>query len=502
MLNRKLSEFAAKLPQLYKGSNPQRKKYTQFNCALSSGKAAVQSTSDLIALGSLIYKLEDIKQNEYPNGSATLKKGYVYNSGSELYTHIKTFLKNQFPEMLEGDHRLVCLWQFYKYINCQSDRDVFAKLGLEKHKLLKDIRILLKNILDRESSRIALIAEGVPQARILHENIKKLSADYQTATQSRLFTNNSRYALINNINLVDKTCSTFYPEPKNEREKDTLYMQTNNVRMGAYLLGILTLENEYHLQEGELLKLCLHSIGEKKTSHIKRDKKIEWLEALSFHLKRIQENATYYTEFKASLSKDEAKYFERFIASLERILLDQKIKKLKPGLKPSRKRQCLTAVVSAGLTQFLTGVAIPSLTGTVVATGPAGFVVFGAGTILMTQLGRLVGDQLISKAEAYLCASLLEKIGDELALKSVEAATYTFSMGKEGFTALLNHPALSKNKEFLKLWISTLLELPDDFIPAHEKTHIRALAGLEKATPTVVNVEDEDFVMVPKVRFL
>ena len=128
-----------------------------------------------------------------------------------------------------------------------------------------------------------------------------------------------------------------------------------------------------------------------------------------------------------------------------------------------------------GLTQLSSTVGAVALG----ATGPVGVVVYGAaGTILMTQLGRLVKENVMPSAVAYLYAYVLERIGSAIAKTTVGAAAYAVS--DKGFAALTAHPALhAEDQAFIVEFTDTLLNLPENVFPAAKKEQIRYGLGLE-----------------------
>ena len=143
-----------------------------------------------------------------------------------------------------------------------------------------------------------------------------------------------------------------------------------------------------------------------------------------------------------------------------------------------------------GFTEFLVEFALPASLQTAAlaasaAAGPFLMVGYGvAGTIITTQLGRLVRDKLMPAAVAGVYAKIMEKTGE--ALGDAVAGTVVSILGvtANGVRYLVGKEEKIVSNDYLPEWIDTLLTLPDDVMPEDEKSQIRNMLGLERA-PTL-----------------
>lgn len=452
----------------------------------------ISSTRDIaVLMGACVLEMELIRK-EYKGFSPKEVKGYFYTSGSSVYSTIESGLGITKKNDLHDDECLIYLFKFYEYIkNLPEETAFFA--GSKQH-LLNKIKDALKEIKKREENRIELLAQGVPKLLALQKNILALIPDYKKATATRWFPNFKRKLLLEFIELVNETCKLLYTEntitKKNEDHlPEFAYLHTCNVLLGMMLFALVKIEKEYKFlspSRSELFKHCLQSINAKSLKSIDYEKKILWLKTLSRHIDNIHNQLDYR---KKDLSKWQIE-IDKFVVELE-------TKKNKPSRIISYVSTATGYAakygISFAITQAARTYALPAMGGALVSglTGPLGLVIYSAaGTMIMTQLGQLVKDNLMPSALAYVYAFILEKIGNVVANTTVGIATYTFTATKQGFQALLGHPALkSEDREFIIDWINTLLKLPNDIMPEKEKSQIRNVLGIE-------NELDEYFVLI------
>ena len=130
----------------------------------------------------------------------------------------------------------------------------------------------------------------------------------------------------------------------------------------------------------------------------------------------------------------------------------------------------------------MTMLSIPAVGGLVAsaAMGPVGLVVYGtAGTIIATQLGRLVKEKLVPQAIASLYSKILEKVGEKVGNAAAGVVVGSFSVTAQGIRRFMGYCKETENDNFLEEWIDTLLLLPEDIMPDLEKKEIREVLGLE-----------------------
>ena len=482
-----LMQIAFILNVNYDGHNSRRLQFIKFYERLSNQLTHHYPSEEAceILLGALVFEMEWIKLKEYYGFSAQLKNKFFYHSGSRLYTEIKKKLNIFEHNPLSDDEQLVYVFCFYNAIN--HLQRVYSDFIESHENLLIDIVEVLKHIKQRQAKRIAIFAEGEPSLVALQKNIYQLARNYQQAAASRWFKNTKREALIQFIKLINQAYlkeTGSHPTPTHDIDKDFAYLNTCTVQLGVFLFALLNIYKEYGLlpaTRSQLFKQCLQALNIQKLNAITVDKKIVWLEALSKFLRKIKKNHLY-DELIQSVPVGVRYHFSEFQNMVDGYLFEEQIKKKQLSPLAQYMTQVTSSFAQYGMgiafAQLMSEVALPGVGATL--GGPVGFVVYGTGAIVATQLGRLVSDRVIDKSISYIYAMVLEKIGYAIAHKTVGAVTYTFSVSKEGLHHLLAHPALpTEDRIFIKRWINTLLQVSDEVVSNKDKQKIRAMLGLE-----------------------
>lgn len=489
-----LQKLAIQLIELYKGDNEKRKKFLDFYKRLTE---ATKFDSDhkkisKILMGALVYELEYIKQVEYRGRSPEKNKsliGKLTGKGSSLYTSIKELLGISPENYLNDDQRLIYLNKFYWYMKKNMKEDT---------EFLKNIKARLANVKEREMKRIGVLAEGTPALNVLQKNIANLSQEYEEAATFRWYRNPKRFKSLKFIDFINQTCDELYHEGSfgknaNSFPVDFAYLQSCNVRVGAILFVLLSINDEYKSykflspERSKLFKECLTAINVKSLQKISREKRIEWLRALSTHINILKLNKLAYRELAEKWEKAGIDV-EKFLTKIEAYINQQEVKKAKPTWSRTIANYLVRCGIGLAAAQYTADLVLPAISTTVIGglSGPIGMVVYlTGGTLLMTQLGRLVGDNLVPQGVSYLFAWLLDKVGATITNATADAATITVSITKEGLNALRGYPTLKpEDKEFIQDWIDTLLELPNDIMPEMEKDQIRYVLGVKEEMDT------------------
>lgn len=482
-----------------KGENPQRLDFIRlYEKLVNNLKLDTPENAIKVLLGALIYEMEIIEK-EYKGSSPEIRKGWVYNTGSQLYTDIIQALGISKDNILNDDERLIHLFRFYHYIEKIAPEN-FADDLLCKTKamLLNNIKVILKRVKQREFKKIDLLVHGAPNLTALKKNISQIYVNYQQAVSSRWFQNKKRNSALVFIDFIEHTCNDLYgkdiPEKnQTEESKDIAYLQAYNTRMGMIVFALTTINNEYTVLSAErsvLFQKCLKTINTKGLDKLEIDKKITWLRALSTHLSNIKSMKEYHQSLKSSWEAQGLGNLDHLQKHIDNELMILETEKSRPSRALEYLGGATSYAAQYGIgyaaTKYLANVTlytIPKLGlwAAAAATGPVGLVFYGAaGTIISTQLGRFVKDKIVPAAVAGLYAKLLEKIGEAVGNATAGVVVSAFSVSAKGISHLIGLYRQHAHDSFVQEWVDTLLGLPDDIMSRDEKDQIRQVLGIEQ----------------------
>lgn len=477
------SKFYELLKQFYKGRNQQRLSFLEIFKSISNDIFRKDSRRIDVLVGMLIFEMEIIRLKEYKGFSPAKRKAW-FEKGSDFYTDIKKILSISKQKQIRDDERFILVLAFFKYLEtcgCFEKKMIPCWKSLEN--LLKDIISVLNVLKDRENRRISLMTYGPPNLEILRSKILEL-----------LSLNSSR-SLLPFIKLISETCEKIYPDEKlkdhnHDFSDDLLYLQSCNAQLGLILFVLMNIHEEYKYykkiwspEHSRVYKKCLEALNAKQLEDIEQDKTVIWLRALLTHLDHIKQNPELYqTQFKDAYEK-RFSLIQAYEKDIERFLIKEENKKRAPSRPVYYLIKATNFATQYGLSFLFTQAtkewALQSIgSSLLLETGPIGLVIYGAtGTIVMTQLGRLIGGQLPA-AVGCMYAWVLDKVGHAVAKRTVDAATYAFSVSQQGLEALLNHPDLDEeDKGLMKDFINSLLKAPNEVIPIEDKNHLRIALG-------------------------
>lgn len=488
---------------LYHGKNPARKDAQIF----IRRAAAIDPIDNKSLLGAFTFVLEQIKST-YKHLSPTKSHGFLYSTGSELYTKLE-FELNRYGCFSDAE-KLIALSHFYEFLKSKSENEIKTIFHKKKQILLNEAHFLLKRICRRERKRIEMFTHGLPKLEALQSKIKKLIPEYKEATSLRWFSNYKRTRLVDFINFINDTIEIYKAdsllltkelkikledcEDKAianqlvEKLKDERYIHEYNVSFGLNLFVLNRIEREYNClsPERSMLFQRLKEALNKNLKDLTHEEKDTWLRGLSVHLKMIQKETKLYG---ATLEKWKAKgiRLDEFSTKIDEYILEEgKVKDASKMEQLAKSATNYSAQVGASfaITEAVSRYALPAIGSAVVGgtLGPIGVVIYGAaGTILMTQVGRLVTDNLIPPFIAYLYTWISIKIGSAIANTVVGTTTLTYTFTKKGWQKLMGHPALTnEDRECITEWVNTLLILPNDIISAEDKEQIKYVLDIEE----------------------
>lgn len=493
-----LYALAAELKKSYQGTNIKRLSFIALYDQLVSQtmqKTDLPENIINVLIGALIFEMADIKFFEYGGGSAKLRVGRFYNSGSHLYSLIKSKLYITSTNKFGYDERLFYLNQFYKYIDKvypeEGCLDLHQRMKSpatwKTNKELKDnVHKAITPILKKNSDSLHYLVHGVPVLTALLKNLQKLEDEYSHSKSNYTAYNPKRLAMINFIKLIIQSYQG--------KEVNSMSWQ---VCVGAAIFALMQINNEYRVFDptrSALYRSCLHAINANNLDDIEIDDRIKCLTLLSSHLIALQENQT---EYNALLSKTlDASTIQKidytnFANDIK--LFQAKLPEYISGLEKIKNTPSTSGYyLSSGVSYFFQYTAGPVVVQTAknlivggisvggfFAAGPIGSAIFGAaGAMLVSGISRMVGEGILWSVTANMCAWLLEKVGNTLGEVTANVVSYPFSATPKGFEELRMKLKPEDDVVFVNM-VNTLLELDDASITDKEKEHIRNVLGLE-----------------------
>lgn len=461
---------------------------------------------DELKAGLLIFLEGDISRKEYRGHSSKRTKGRLYSSGSEFSKIIEETLNITKQNPISDEERFIYLSELYHYINNHiPNGKLNHPIWKTKQALLDDICSVWVKVKKRDDERVKLLTQGAPKLNMLIKYLKELNEGYKKSCASRFFSNSSRLGLLVFAEFMSKACEGELNLSGKEEEDNS--QETYEAILGLILLGIMQINDEYqyifspeggYLTNGsDLYKSFMQLLGVDNLNQISYDDRISWLRALTnkiTHLIKpdVEEARKAWlldihdTE-KKGLDKDKLEALDK--DTLERVKkyqarADSFISRLQEERKqPSIAAKCVSKTVSFAA-QYGIGCVVATqvmpLVGGLAAGilgGPVGVVVYAAaGTVLMTRLSGVVPGPV-----SWAYGWMLDKIGNAIGDGTINAAKYTFSMGKQGFKMLWGHPGLKpEDKEFMERYLDARLNAPEMVVSSAENTQLRMVLGREE----------------------
>jgi hypothetical protein len=455
----------------------------------------------------LIFELELIEQN-YKTVAPDERKGWVYNTGSQVYTELHKCLGEVSVE--ERLIKINCLRRFVR--DDLSFEAVGSKTWPTVNSLLDDINQVTRKIVQtKEKARINRLLHTMPDLIALKNNIKVIYDGYHSATSGRYFENPKREGALSFIDFIATTSDDLYgtayrDKSREENEKDAAYMESYNTHRGMILYSLLQIKDEYNWvlspQRSALFRECLAAAGFTGLDDISTEEKIDWLRALSKHIDEVRriksrtktkDNKTTYDELIEQWKARKLPDLGSVKLAIEEKIYQFEEEKKQPSFVARTAKSATSAAAAyafqrAALTYVTEYAIVPAATAALagMVAGPVGMMVGGfVGPFIANRVGRMVSEKLIPAAVGNLCATLLDRIGCAMGDAAAAAAFALFSVSANGFQRLLGFYKEHINDNFDEEWVNTLLELPDDMVSAQDKQKIRKVRGLPE--PQVVN---------------
>ncbi|RDI42446.1 hypothetical protein [Aquicella lusitana] len=244
----------------YKNKNPSRLELIEildtFQSLVGSiGQDETRSETETqeIAMGAWVYCLEIILQ-EYYLLSPEHKPGYVFNTGSTLYSILLEQLDINEENLLEDHDKLRYLEKFYYYFLNDENVDMGAAEALEKKQLsLSNIKKqsieLMKNILKRMSTEIAHTVNAIPTEQSIDNQMSHLHTDFKKDEEKGKYpypfslfqSQNENHEFLTQL----AEALTHIKVVGEENLPPNTMSRAQKIKMGLLLYIMLLIENEY-----------------------------------------------------------------------------------------------------------------------------------------------------------------------------------------------------------------------------------------------------------------
>jgi len=453
--------------------NPQRLNFFDMNDYF------VQHRSEVEKFAWLVFEYELIEQ-EYSMMSPEVSHGWIYNSGSQIYTELHKILGD-----ISLNKRVIILsvlWNIvekdlpYDALNCQTQS---KKSWPELKDLAGNIESVLNHLIRVKSkANLNNLLRAIPDLDALRNNITALYENYHSAKKA---TNPKREAALTFIDFISSNCDLAYKNKyanlsPEEKKNNPEYIKSRNVYFGMMLLLLLQVQAEYKFNwlwsanHSVLFREALVAMGYTSLDEIPLEEKIEWLWALGNFLDETK------------LKSKEQQWQNRNLTDLEvtltevRILIaDLEAEKTKPsfvgGLMKSGASTAVSYVFERAIVQYAV---VP-----VISTAIAGAVAGPLGAGLSMAFSPLVTTFIMSMANKYipstanqLVSSLFGKISSKLGDGVAAASFALFAVSKDGLKNLLGFYQKHVDEKLDPELAIALLSLSDDMMSAQEKKRI------------------------------
>lgn len=497
-----LLELPLALEAAYKNGNHQRLNFIKLAKSLAEQDFSTMPEADAVKIMMGLYLME---MEHIENQCHVLSP-----KRSTLYYKLHTALNISKTNELSFRRKLIYLNAFYQYVSKSAPRTLADDTKWASINCLKDEIIKVeKALLDKQVAQVQCVIESLPAPQMLLDKLTNMSARYKAASKEKAakswFSSGETYVdQAAFLDLIDKYCMRYLPRMQEHMDPSLEYTDLNYMtRMGSAVYTMKYVEGTYYVNNGTtstLHKMCQMAICPKiKSAHqnrtIKADeislgRRINWLTALSNQVRCM---LTTEKEFVREQAGSEQAY-NKLMRELQ--VIDGNISRYLGAYTqerdaPSRLESNMTMATSS-MAQYtinngiktLVGGNIPTPLGMVIdsVAGATGFAVLGpGGAVLGTTLSRLVRDHVIPMATAGLFSGAIDRVSMSVGSTLTGIVILPFRVTASGLSALhgmCTRPSFDPS-EVLKdeEYIHTLLELPDDVLPADIKEIIQNVVG-------------------------
>lgn len=464
----------------------------------------VSSVSELV--GANVFFLETIGP-EYYLHSPEFQKGYIYNSGSPLYSFIAKGLNITAENMLTPQDKLIFLTAFDKWITEKATELEPLLQSISIKELQEKTKQISKKLLSILTSEIEKIINAVPTETSIKTHMETLPNQYQ---QQKTAQSNSWFSYFTSPNKQRMLLAQLAQLISAIQSEDESYLSTDamtraqRIKIGLLLYIAAIIEKEYWIRSAfnsTLYCTCKKILNTCSVENLDAQQKVACLSAfrnfISFPAERSKLESAAREEFKK----------ENLLENIDVILdpLSEQVHALENQLKQTSSSWNVTNTLThlGMMVGAAPGYALGSLFGAAVsetesthlAKATVGAAVCGIATAVFqsTTAGYfsfVMGDFLVKSTLTRAFAKLFEYVGMTIGGAVGKAAgtmlTYTFELSHAGLVkvakSVLNycddHPTQMRNAD--RKFIQCLLDLSPDLFSDDKQNRIVYAGGLEK----------------------
>lgn len=496
-----LQTLGATLRTNYTGTNQQRFDFFDVYDYF------VANRSDEEQLAWLIFEFEFIDQ-QYSRMSPQLSKGWIWNSGSQVYTELHKHLGD-----INLHDRLILLTHLWQVVNEELPLEVITAQQREKktwpsiEALSKEIhRVIQRLVQVRSRAELNLLMRTIPQLDALKKNIAALYENYH-AEKSGKSTNSTREAALTLIEFTSKKCDEWYQDryvslSEEVKKENKTYKKVYHIHLGMLLFSLLQVKAEYRRvwpwspYHSALFREALVAIGYTSLDEIDLEDQIKWLSAFGNFLTKITDIAG--DENKNVIEREEMKsvlehWEKRGLGDLfvEKAIVHAWIgtleaEKSRPSIFAKTAKSATASAVGYVFEQTVVQHAVvPAVTTTIggLIAGPMGAGIAMACTPIVAAAINQMASQYVPLAVSKVVTTAIAQIEGRLGQAFAAAAFSLFAMSKEGLSRLCGFYKEVMKEELDVEWARSIVQLPDDIISIQEKQKICKVFGWKLPEP-------------------
>ncbi len=247
-----------------------------------------------VYFGAWIYCIECIA-NEYRVLNPSYKGGYIFDSGSTLYTILTNNLSINKDHQITEKAKLYYLCKFYHFLFLSTySSELFISTGQFPH-IKEELIAMMRAILVSEHEDKERILRAIPHEKTIDEGMSQLYQKYMDTTK---YKNPERMALAKLAAVMSKGVS-----PKDSDEVCQIIPRSARIKIGMLIYMMETIGESYPVRSPKnsaLYSLCEQILGH-SYEYLSNDIKLVCLLALELYLNNEKNRELLENEFNKNL---------------------------------------------------------------------------------------------------------------------------------------------------------------------------------------------------------
>ena len=465
-------------------------------------------------LGACMYCMDSIHQ-EYYLHSPSYHNGYIYDSGSPLYSLLSKTLDNRKDNEIIARDKLIYINKFHQMAEKQSDA-IDAKYS-DKDKFAEDLRIKIRDILRVElkalSHKLENVVNAIPTEKAMTKHMEELPAKYkeEKAKSQTGYLSYFQPGQNPNRNFFSQLVEAIATIKCDNDEVDQLNIIPHSqlIKMGAMLYISYVIDNEYYIRSSDnsvFKKLCMKVLNIPSIDSMRNEHKLAAVSAFLNHLKGQSDingkqvsTVKFLQQYGATHYKDksELNYFDAKLVNIEKTIIkfQSSIGAVTVCNWPATATLASVGMIIGaapgygvgsfvGTTVAATQPTLPAKTGVGQGFGNLATVVYGGATSA-GYFAFIAGDFIVGSMITRAFAKMFEFVGVIIGGATGGLIGFTVDLSWKGLNNLCKycldvheiHPELMKDVD-IEL-IKAIMELPKELFPEDKQLQISYAQGLE-----------------------